>query len=398
MADIDYKSLHVLIVTTSFPVGNNLASGVFIKRLSDALSRRVQIKVLTPSPSSTESDKFVYSVHYFRYAPRKLQILAHNPGGIPVALRSNRRNLILLPVFVIAMFIAVLKDGKKSDVIHANWSVPGLISALAALVIKKPVITTLRGSDVKGMEGSFSTRLIINMVLRLSNRVVSVSNNIHEELCKRWPSLQHKIIFIPNGVDEDFFRIKRGNNHHNFVHLLTIGNLVANKDVFAIVQAFSKLDSSAMLTIVGDGRERAKLERMCEELGITNRVKFTGIVTPDRIKEELCISDIFILASHSEGRPNVVLEAMAAGCAVVATNLPGISEFIENKNQGLLFPPGDTQTLQSLLKKLVSDPDLTRQLGAEARIKIKNMDLTWDRCAKDYINQYIASLNSWPHN
>jgi glycosyltransferase involved in cell wall biosynthesis len=89
---------------------------------------------------------------------------------------------------------------------------------------------------------------------------------------------------------------------------------------------------------------------------------------------------------------------MAAGCAVVATNLPGISEFIENKNQGLLFPPGDTQTLQSLLKKLVSDPDLTRQLGAEARIKIKNMDLTWDRCAKDYINQYIASLNSWPHN
>lgn len=386
------ERLNVLLVTTSFPVESNRSSGVFIQRLAAALSTKVRLEVITPSsPAYSENHICNYPVSYFRYAPRKYQILAHNPGGIPVALRANRWNFFLLPGFIISLFFSVLRHGWGSDVIHANWSVPGLISAVAALIIQKPVITTLRGSDVHGIEASFTRRLIIKAVLKLSRKIVTVSNSIQEDLGERWPTIVHKIVVIPNGVDEELLRIKHCENNHGVVRLLTVGNLVANKDIATIIRAFSQVSDHARLTIAGDGEERPALEQLCKSLGVTDRIIFTGVVPPDRIMELLSKSDIFILASHSEGRPNAVLEAMAAGCAVVSSKLPGVLELIENEKQGLLFTPGDIHALLSILKKLVAEPEIVKQLGEHGRARIKNMGLTWDRCAEAYIRQYVKA-------
>ena len=130
---------------------------------------------------------------------------------------------------------------------------------------------------------------------------------------------------------------------------MTIGNLVANKDVSTIVRAFSILDDSSRLTIVGDGIEKSPLKEMCTSLGVADRVNFTGILPPDAIKEQMATADIFVLSSLSEGRPNVVVEAMAAGCAVISSDLPGVRELIDHGVNGLLFKPRDWKTLSNPL-------------------------------------------------
>ncbi|MEJ2612782.1 MAG: glycosyltransferase, partial [Candidatus Thiodiazotropha sp.] len=166
------------MVTTSFPVGPNRASGIFVKRLADSICDRVDLRILTPSSLSPCPDYAGYQVFCFRYAPYKWQILAHEPGGVLVALKVRPWLVAILPVFILSLFLSVIRSGREADIIHANWSITGVIAGLAGLCIGKPVITTLRGSDVSSIERSRISRLIVVQALRLSKRVVTVSDAI----------------------------------------------------------------------------------------------------------------------------------------------------------------------------------------------------------------------------
>ena len=382
------RPLKVLIVTTSFPVDSNPASGIFVRRLADSLCEKTEIGVLSPSPGKKSRIQFDYPIHFFRYAPYKYQILAHNPGGIPSAIQNSRLNILLFPTFIMSMFISIMIHGRKYDVIHANWSITGLITGVASAIIRRPMITTLRGTDVKNISASLVTRMICRMVLSLSERVVTVSGIIRAELVERWPKLSNKVTFIPNGVDKRLLDIGRKPSFGNQTKFITIGNLVENKDIATIIMAFSRLNSDTSLTIVGDGEQRSDLEKLAERTGASNRIKFTGVIAPADINIELSQNDVFILASHSEGRPNVVLEAMSSGCAVVSSDLPCITELIEHDKQGLLFPPGDMNALYDALNSLSSNPNKISKLGYSGRNQIKELGITWEDCAEAYIREY----------
>ena len=386
------RRLRVLLVSTSFPLRSGEVSGIFVRRLADALSDRVMLEVLTPCGREGFVSDATYPVHCFRYAPRAWQGLTHSPGGIPAALKRRPAYGFVLLLMLLSLFMSVYRRAGRIDVIHANWSLTGLICALAGRLRGCPVITTLRGSDVARLESSRLTRLLTAWTISLSHHTVTVSSAMLDELRARFPLSALHTSHIPNGADDALCALPWP-EVGNTLRITTIGNLIPGKAVHDLLQALAECGGAfgVETTIVGDGPERERLEALARELGLSCKVRFMGIVPPAAVVGALGESDVFVLTSHAEGRPNVVVEAMAAGRAIVATALPGVCELLEHEHNGLLFEPGDTAALAAHLRRLAIDPALRLRLGRAARKTIADRGLSWQSSARLYDELYCRS-------
>jgi glycosyltransferase involved in cell wall biosynthesis len=119
--------------------------------------------------------------------------------------------------------------------------------------------------------------------------------------------------------------------------------------------------------IVGDGPDRAQVEAEIRRLGLAERVELAG--ERDDVPQLLAASDVFVLASRSEGLPVSVLEAMAAELPVAASAVGGLAELVDDGETGILVPAGDEVALAEALRRLVADPELRRKLGAAGRAR-----------------------------
>ena len=350
------------------------------------------LEALTPCGREAFASDAAYPVRCFRYAPRAWQGLTHSPGGIPAALKRHPAYVFVLFLMLLSLFISVYRRAGSVDVIHANWSLTGLICALAGRLRGCPVVTTLRGSDVGRLESSRLTRLLTAWTLRLSHHTVAVSSAMLDELRARFPPYAHRMSHIPNGVDDVLCALPWP-EVGDTLRIATVGNLIPGKAVHDLLRAIAECGGSfgAETTIVGDGPERERLEALARELDLFCDMRFMGSVPPQAVAAVLGESDVFVLTSHSEGRPNVVVEAMAAGRAIVATALPGVCELLEHEHNGLLFEPGDTAALAAHLRRLAIDPALRLRLGRAARKTIADRGLSWQSSARLYDELYRRS-------
>jgi glycosyltransferase involved in cell wall biosynthesis len=157
------------------------------------------------------------------------------------------------------------------------------------------------------------------------------------------------------------------------LRLVSVGQLQPAKGFYVLLDALASLVRSGrdvVLTIVGDGGERAGLEAHARRLGVGERVRFTGALHQGDVRAVLRDSDVFVLASFAEGVPVVLMEAMASGLACVATRITGIPELVEHGEDGLLVTPADDEALARAVARLDDDPDLRRRLGAAARGRV----------------------------
>jgi glycosyltransferase involved in cell wall biosynthesis len=388
------QHIRVGMVTSSFPLERHSTSGVFILRLIQNLPPNIITTVVTPASNGNLDCTMPNGVTIspFRYAPRRWQILAHKPGGIPAALGHKKLLYFLLPFFILSAIVTCLFVSRKIDLFHANWSINGVIAGIAAKIARIPLVTTLRGSDVNRAETSLLYRLLLRACIRLSDRIVTVSDALNSAVQEQFPDLSNvRLLTICNGVDQAFLNIPfRDTSTNNYkLRLITIGNLTRNKGVDQIISALSQLDKERYtLKIIGDGPEKLSLEALASSLGLINQVIFSGSVPPDEIPNHLAGCDIFILASHSEGRANVVLEAMAAGLPVVVTSIAGMEEIVKDGETGLLFPNNDIKTLVFNLVRLDLDPELRQRLGRAGREFVRAKRLAWQITAEAYASLY----------
>ncbi len=383
------------MLTTSFPLSDNTVSGVFILRLIESLPDSFGLTVLTPAytrkPDHRGSDKYVLKC--FRYAPKSWQKLAHQPGGIIVSLKKYPHLFFLLPFFILSMFFSCLRLSRKADVIHANWSINGVIAGFAGLLTRKPVITTLRGLDIQRCQDSSLDNLLLRICLRINTKIITVSDAIKDTVAKKYPHRAHRLAMIPNGVGGDFLRIgekRLSGSRTQKVKMITVGSLIPRKGIETILYALKQLGDleNIFLHIVGDGPEKEYLSSLTHELDISEHIHFVQEVAPQKIPEFLANSDFMILSSYSEGRPNVVLEAMATGLAVIASNIDGTRELIKEGKTGLVFEPGNAAQLAEKIKKLAQDPVLRNRLGNAGRQFIIQNGLTWEHAALRYSEIY----------
>jgi len=195
--------------------------------------------------------------------------------------------------------------------------------------------------------------------------------SLKELLMRLCPIADGRVSVIPNGVDLDRYEqvVRPGNGHRRV--LLCLGRLVPEKDHLSLISAFEQIAPShpeAELLIVGDGPLRDSLARRIEQSPVRHLI----VLRPGRHEVETLLADAWclVLPSRHEGLPNVVLEAMASGVPVVASALPGVEEVLGG-GTGLLVPPGDVDALAGSLRSILVDPDLKRDLGQRARVRVR---------------------------
>jgi glycosyltransferase involved in cell wall biosynthesis len=151
--------------------------------------------------------------------------------------------------------------------------------------------------------------------------------------------------------------------------VLAVGRLSREKAHLDLIQAFKRLretnaDISLKLVIVGDGPERARLEAAAASLAGEERVVFTGQLSD--VQPFYALADVFVLPSHSEGSPNVLLEAMAANVPIVATAVGGVPEMVADNESALLVPPTEPPSLAAAVSSLLTDKDRAQRLVTNA--------------------------------
>ncbi len=387
------QTVRVALLTTSFPVKAGTASGVFIQRLVKNLPASVNTTVITPCDTSPAILPENYKLHCFRYAPWKWQLLAHQPGGIPVALKRTKAMRWVLPIFLGAMFIACFRVARRADIIHANWSVNGVIAGIIGFLLRKPVITTLRGEDVTRAKTSKLYRYILALCLRSNNKLITVSEAIYNLLSCEFPHYRHKIIFLPNGVSSKLLNIPTNKiiqNKKSAFKLLSIGSLIPRKGTDTIVNALTYLQSphEVRLSIIGDGIELNVLRKLVKKESLENIVEFIGHVPPEKIVKYFQDTNAFILASYSEGRANVILESFAAGVPVIASDIDGIKELVQDHYNGFIFQPGNAKKLAEKIEALQENKNLQIQFSNNGRNFILKNDLLWEHVGQRYEKIY----------
>lgn len=183
-----------------------------------------------------------------------------------------------------------------------------------------------------------------------------------------------KLHVVHCGVDPDRFSPRQNGYPPNGpLRILHVGRLVDVKGQALLVEALALLAQrgvSAVTTIVGDGPRRDALERRVRELGIDQRVEFTGALGHHEVPDRYAAADAFCLSSFSEGVPVVLMEAMAMGVPVVATRVMGIPELVDHGVTGLLVAPTRADALADALALLADAPALRRELARAGREKV----------------------------
>ena len=259
------------------------------------------------------------------------------------------------------------------DVLHAHDLPANLVGVPAGWLAGTPIIISSRRYLADLDWCSTWKNRIISAIYRLSHYVVVNSNVICDLLVRRDGVKKEKIRVLYNAVNAERF----ANCRHNSREILGAEGerskriaVVANMHcrvkghacLLAAAEKICREFPEVRFVLIGDGRERPALEEQARVAGLRQNFLFLG--ARKDVPELLSCCDMSVLPSESEGMPNSVLEAMAAGLAMVATSVGGVPEIITNEVSGLLVPPNDPQALSAAILRLLRDDELRQRLAA----------------------------------
>jgi glycosyltransferase involved in cell wall biosynthesis len=238
--------------------------------------------------------------------------------------------------------------------------------------------------------------------LQAAFRVVTVCRPFAETLERRGIdrrkiTILHNFVkpFVP-ALTEDVERLRRSLGVQNQAVILAVGRLSSEKGHAILLQAAARLEKmneapDFRVVVVGDGPEKENLLRLMARLGIGQRIVMEGF-QPD-VRLYYCLSTLLALPSYSEGSPNVLLEAMAAGLPIAATDAGGVPEILEDGVTGLLVQPGDPQAMAEAILRILQDNDLALKLGAAARSRVE-ATYTPQAYRRSLTKLYLATLEA----
>lgn len=393
--------MKVLIATTSFPSHRDDVQSPFILKLAQSLHRyeRLRVDVLCPLPPTSAPKEEILdgiSVHRFQYFyPRHRQLLSSG-GGIPSMLKKSFLANLQFLLFVLAFLFRAHSYVLRSDVVHAQWSLSALAVLPWTFLYRKPLIVSLRGADVDLALKHPLTKFGLMMVLRFSTYLTPNNKGHYDLLCSLGYS--HKVEVVPNGIDTLLYRPrskktlrKKLGIPQRSTAVVFVGWLIPRKGVEYLLRAFSALYRrypGLHVYVVGSGYLDSPLKRLAQQLGVVDRVTFVGAVPPITVPSWVSASDMLVLPSLSEGRPNVIGEAMAAGIPVLASRIPGNTELIQEGVSGLFFAPKNSRDLAHALETLACQPALRQRMGKQARSFILSQRLSWEDCARHFHSIY----------
>ena len=302
--------------------------------------------------------------------------------------------LFKYPPYTVALGSEMFRvtEQQNLNLINVHYALPHSTAAfLAREITGKPYVVTLHGSDVTIL-GSDSSYMPVNTLsVEKADAVTAVSNFIAVEARENL-GVNQEIKVIPNFVDSKKFaptpykedKIRDGRDVV-ITHISNFRPVKRIQDLVYAMRIVTKEVPDARLVLVGNGPERHKIERLVDRLDLGKHVDFTGFRSD--ISHLLGCTDVVVLCSETESTPLTLLEGMSCGLPVVATEVGGIPEIVENGVNGYLVPPKHPEAIAEKILELNADPKLRRRLGGAARERILDQ-YTIERIVGQYVDVY----------
>jgi glycosyltransferase involved in cell wall biosynthesis len=276
------------------------------------------------------------------------------------------------------------------DLVHVQSSPYGaFIHGVPFVVtVHSPVLVEWAHYSSKSRLKSFPAFVAEKITFRKASAVMAVSKRTASDLVHRYGIESGRIAVIGNGVDyQRFVPTDRDVRRPN--HILMVSRLERRKNIEESLRALSTIDGAEYeAQIAGEGTERTRLEELARSLGV--KIDFLGRVSEDALLSLYHRAGIFLTSSYSEGFGLSLLEAMASGCAVIASNIPTHRSLIRSGSNGLIYK--DPTGVKSHIRLLLSDPDLARRLGSAAIETAQQY--SWRSVARRVLDVYNRCLNN----
>jgi glycosyltransferase involved in cell wall biosynthesis len=385
----------IVAISTSYPLRESSVAGIFVHRLYVALAASWDIQVLCPDDAKMGCSVLLdgVSIVPVKYAPKNWQVLG-GAGGLVPSIKSSPFKAVLLPVLLLSFFFSALIKSKSAVLIHANWAVCGAIAVLIGKIRRIPVVTTLRGDDIARAKISYLDRILLKLAMRGSSKIICVSEAMAEQLREQYPKRKNAISFCLNGVDDSFFKIERSENKTGVMRIVSVGSLIPRKGYDLLIQAVALIGQKCLVhaVIAGDGPSKQMLIEQAHSLGVAASFNFVGELNLSAVQQLLATSDVFVLPSRSEGRPNVVVEAMAAGLPIISADLDGVQDLVLDGHNGWKFKVGEATDLAQAIGKAAQSLHELKKLGDASRALLGNSESSWNFTAQCYTDVFSAAL------
>lgn len=324
-------------------------------------------------------------------------ILVHR---LPIGKNENNLHFqsqkdLLVYAWKAYFFSKKLAKKNNYDLTHSFFTIPcGFVSLLIKYKFKIPYVVSLRGSDVPGYSDRFSfvykfLSPLFKFIWSKSRAVISNSEGLKELALKTNPS--QKIGVIYNGIDiENFKPNYESRPRDKFIITPGASRITARKGLKYLIFALNKLVSKypqLFLRIMGEGNEQANLEALVGKLNLKNNVEFIGRVPREKTAPYYQEASLFVLPSLNEGMSNAMLEALASGLPIVATDTGGTKELVKDGENGMIIKMKDADDIAQKIEKMITDEKLRNEMGRKSRELAENM--SWEKVAKEYYSLYL---------
>lgn len=353
--------MRVLTFSSLFPHPAHPTHGIFVaERLRHLVaSGQVDVRVVAPVPwffvTHPKLNKYAWLGNKAPAREHFCNTLVLHPRYLLLPKIGMSTAPFFLAAGAVQAIRTLMQEGFDFDLIDAHYFFPdGVAALLLGKIFQKPVVITARGSDLNQIPQYRLPRAMIRYVAQRAAGLITVSSALQAVLVGMGiaPS---RVKVLRNGVDLNRFSLVDRESVRRRLGwsrptLLSVGFLIDRKGHDLVMRAL--LDLPGMdLVIVGDGPLREELHALPATLGIGERVRFMGEIPQDQLRDYYGAADGLVLASSREGWANVLLESMACGTRVVATNVWGAPEAVTAPQAGVLI---EQRTPQAIAKGVIS--------------------------------------------
>ncbi len=348
-----------------FPVIGGLET--WTRNIAEGVSDKAQVFVVAGRVKGRPSRENIKGVEIFRTSLFSLKDLSHSSFFYILASLKS--------IFLKSL---VLIKKEKIDILHCQGFLSSFLGMCLSFLTGIPYVATVQRIEKRK---GFLRRLAYRracLCIAASSAIAEYFKDIGVE----------EVEIIPNGIDLERFKGLEPVAHRGFL-VMTVARLEKVKGVRFLIEASKKLNSSIpgfKLVVVGGGSQRKNLEKLASDLGLGEKVKFTGPLPSEKIPSCLALADCFVLPSLSEGFGIAILEAQAAGVPVVASRIGGITDIIQEGETGLLAEPGKVQDIVGGVLKVHSDRAFSQNLAKRAKIKLQ--DYKWENICQKVFEIY----------
>ncbi len=389
------RSRRILTLAHVFPRTPDDPMGAFVLHLVDALAPRgIASVVIAPHAEGLTDQETIGTahVHRFHYAPARWERLAY-AGTMHELVARGVTSKILFALFNLAFLLktwSVLRVW-RAEVLHAHWWLPdGFIGALASLVTRVPLVITTHGTDVELLRHTRWAQVLARFTFSRARVITCGSNYLREQLLALGVADAARVCVIPMPVNP-VFGVPSSKFQVSGREILAVARLTAQKSLDTLIEAVACIPD-AHLQIIGDGPERAELERQARENQVQDRVEFLGTLRQEELPSHYAACAVFVLPSIREGMGLVLAEALLCGAPVVATNSGGVTDIVRDGETGLLVPERDATALAVALERVLKDRGLAARL-AENGARWVRARYTGEPVARQFAEVYERTLS-----